>query len=56
MSHNFPCSASLGALREGINPTCCIGKTILGGIYVTNKLGGAREQDYRNTLFYVQID
>ena len=31
MSHNFPCSPQGGKL----NPTCCIGKTILGGIYAS---------------------
>ena len=32
MSHDFPCSPQGGKLSQ-LNPTCCIGKTILGGIY-----------------------
>ena len=33
MSHIFPCSLQGGKLLQ-LNPTCCIGKTILGGMYV----------------------
>ena len=32
MSHNFPCSPQGGKLSQ-LNPTGCIGKTILGGTY-----------------------
>ena len=34
MNHNFPCSPQGGKL----NPTCCIGKTILIGICETKQL------------------
>ena len=33
MSHNFPCSPQGGKMSQ-LNPTCCIGKTIIGGIYI----------------------
>ena len=31
MSHNFPCSPQGGKVSQ-LNPTCCMGKSILGGI------------------------
>ena len=37
MSHNFPCSPQVLQL---INPTCCIGKTILGWMYAWKTLHG----------------
>ena len=40
MSQNFPCSPQGGKLS--LNPTCCLGKTILGGIYTTYS------QEYKN--------
>ena len=32
LSHHFPCIPQ-GGIISTVNPTCCIGKTILGGIY-----------------------
>ena len=32
LSHIFPCSPQRGKISQ-LDPTCCIGITILGGIY-----------------------